>query len=200
VPSTMTLEQFEIELRGLCADQTERPFICDGSPLDCEVFIVGFNPATEMCSDFWSFWDSDRGFNKQEWLDAYTSERNARQLKPGEQRRNTTSNTRRVIGWILNFLGPEVRCLETNIYSMATKKERDLPKSKRQTAIFEHLLDAIEPRVIVSHGEKARKYLETQSLQSALITERHFSRGWSELRAKALADRIKSELKGGDIQ
>ena len=52
-----------------------RPFVCDGSPLDCRVFLVGINPATEMSGNFWDFWDDDSGFNKEKWRERYDEER-----------------------------------------------------------------------------------------------------------------------------
>jgi len=65
-----------------------RPFICDGNPLDCEVFIVGINAATEMEKDFWTFWSDNTGFNKKEWLETYILERSLKPLKSGKTRRN----------------------------------------------------------------------------------------------------------------
>ena len=32
-----------------------RPFVCEGSPIECESFLVGINPASEMSVDFWDF-------------------------------------------------------------------------------------------------------------------------------------------------
>jgi hypothetical protein len=43
----MDLKEFDRQLRGLLGDeQGLRPFVCQGSPLECQVFIVGLNPAT----------------------------------------------------------------------------------------------------------------------------------------------------------
>lgn len=51
----MTLSEFEQELRSLIGQPTDlRPFVCEGPPLACPVFIVGYNPATEMTADWWS--------------------------------------------------------------------------------------------------------------------------------------------------
>ncbi len=44
----MDLTEFGSELEALIERPTAlRPFVCDGSPLSCTVFIVGYNPATE---------------------------------------------------------------------------------------------------------------------------------------------------------
>ena len=52
----------------LVAIENPRPFICNGNPLECEIFIVGFNAATEMQAKFDEFWSNVDGFNKSEWL------------------------------------------------------------------------------------------------------------------------------------
>ena len=59
----MKLKQFESELRSLTGPSALRPFVCDGSPLTCRVFIVGINPATSMTTDFWQFWRAGTGFD-----------------------------------------------------------------------------------------------------------------------------------------
>ena len=53
----VTLDEFEKQLAGVIGRPTDlRPFVCEGSPLDCDVFIVGSNPATKMEGDWWRFW------------------------------------------------------------------------------------------------------------------------------------------------
>ena len=64
----MSLDEFERQLADLLGRPSRaRPFVCEGSPLDCEIFIVGFNPATEM-GDFWQFWRTGYGFDKNAWF------------------------------------------------------------------------------------------------------------------------------------
>lgn len=73
------LQSFKSGLEAIVGRPTTlRPFVCDGSPLDCRVFIVGFNPATDSEVDFWTFWSSDRGFNKALWYQNYLKERRER--------------------------------------------------------------------------------------------------------------------------
>ena len=60
----MTLGEFREQLSALMVDRTERPFVCDGSPLQAQVFVVGLNPATTLREDFWSFWDDSAGFDR----------------------------------------------------------------------------------------------------------------------------------------
>ena len=112
------LDDFEQELEALIGRPTNmRPFVCDGSPLKCRIFIVGFNPATTMKASFWDFWRSGYGFDKKAWFEAYKEERRSRPLKPGRKWRNPVSNTRRVIDWIAEAASP-YDCLETNIHSL----------------------------------------------------------------------------------
>jgi hypothetical protein len=50
----VTLDDFERALVALIGRPTDlRPFVCEGSPLTCDVFLVGFNLATTMCRDLW---------------------------------------------------------------------------------------------------------------------------------------------------
>jgi len=94
----MNLTDLENSLKTLMnGDSFLRPFISNGSPLDCDSFIVGLNPATELPKPFWSYWDSNNGFNKDVWFKDYVSQRMSKPLKPGKTRRNTVSTTRKII-------------------------------------------------------------------------------------------------------
>lgn len=189
------IADFERELVALIGRPTDlRPFVCNGSPLDCEAFIVGFNPATTMSADFWQFWRSGRGFDKAAWFSAYLKDRQDRPLSPGKTRRNAISNTRRVIDWILEGASP-VRCLETNIYSAPTEQAADLVSKQRVTAPVDFLLAKLRPRVIVVHGDDAARHIQNQGLAARTICVSHFSRGWSQTSARELGEKIKRECK-----
>lgn len=95
------LSAFAEALQAIIGRPTHlRPFVCDGSPLDCRVFIVGLNPATTLSGDWWEFWDDERGYRRAEWFERYKAERARQPLRPGKTRRFPVSNTRRVIDWI----------------------------------------------------------------------------------------------------
>lgn len=202
------LQQFQNDLENLIGKPTDlRPFVCEGSPLNCKIFIVGFNPATELERSFWSFWQPEYGFQKAEWLKVYKQERRDKPLPPGKKRRNEISNTRRVIEWIIAEAMPE-KCLETNIYSKPTEKARDLRERERATQPFDFLLRTIHPRVILLHGQDAVKHIETifetqiklDSVQYVktewgsvgTIAAPHLSRGWSEKRAREIGQILRS--------
>lgn len=187
------LDVFEKELLVLIGKPTDlRPFVCAGSPLQCCVFIVGFNPATTLAADFWNFWRSDHGFDKEAWFEEYKNERQLRPLRPGKTRRNSVSNTRRVIEWVTEEASP-VRCLETNIYSKPTEQAANLAVRQRATAPFDFLLAKIKPRVIVAHGADAAEYIRSRNLCAHVLTVSHFSRGWSQECARSLGRQIKRE-------
>jgi len=189
-----TLQSFENGLEAIIGRPTTlRPFVCDGSPLDCRVFIVGFNPATDSEIDFWTFWSSDRGFDKKLWYQNYLKERRNRPLKPGKTRRPQKSNTRRVMDWI-EAEASSVRFLETNIYSSASEQAKDLVTERRITAPFDYLLREIRPHAVIAHGHDAVAHLQTKVEQERLIQVQHFARGWSEEKARELGRRIAREF------
>jgi len=181
-----------------------RPFVCDGNPLDCQVFIVGYNAATEMKSEFWDYWDEESGFNKKKWLEVYEAERKT----SGKLR---TSPTRERINRISN--GAKT-FLETNIYFIPTSKEKDL-KSKDKGTIFKFLIEEIKPKVVLLHGRKAVKFfnkMESESLtineekrvrlcgsETIIVTVPHLSR-MSYPDAEALGKEIVYEIKLNNVE
>lgn len=187
-----------------------RPFVCDGNPLSCEVFIVGFNAATEMDASFWGFWNKKEGFDKSKWFDQYVQERMDKPLKPGKTRRNKVSSTRQRIGWISEAARP-AKCLETNLYTRATPEAKDLNVNDMDSSIFEFLLAEIKPKVIFSHGKDARQHLqlltgmvipENQVVEVLLFGEKtkifstsHLSRGWSRLKSIELGAKLNELVK-----
>ena len=187
-----SLDEFEAKLKALVGSPTNlRPFVCDGNPLACRVFIVGFNPATTMEGDFWEFWQPGLGFKKAAWFKAYREDRLARPLKPGQRRRNAVSNTRRVMEWIMES-APPISCLETNLYSAPTEKAHELSKDSRITAPFDFLLSAIAPSVIVTHGQDAERHVMERNVSARVIPVSHFSRGWSVGSARELGEKLKA--------
>jgi hypothetical protein len=182
-----------------------RPFVCDGSPLECRVFLVGANPATEMSRPFWDFWSDTNGFDKEAWFSQYLADRANAPLKPGKKRRNPISNTRQRLGWIIEEANP-VSCLETNVFSEATETLAELGANQRTTHIFEFLVRKLTPILLVPHGKDARECIE--SLAGIALPENeiistnvlghsvkvlpvsHLSRGWSQAAARELGRKI----------
>ena len=211
------LAEFRQEMQGLMKSLMEelnvpdlRPFVCEGSPLECEVFIVGTNPATEMSIAPWEHWSDDYGFRKYgkgNWFEAYKEERRNRPLKPGRTRRNKVSRTRRRINLVIEGAHP-VKCLETNIYAKPSENEDELKaflvplscdEQKRLIAPFDYLLEQIKPKLVVAHGECSQEYLRQQcqtleALGCEKWCEDHFAsrgrEGYTNAKAEALGCRI----------
>ena len=193
---TSVLYDFSRGLVSLIGKPTDlRPFVCEGSPLACDAFLVGFNPASPMSVDFWDFWSDSNGFDKYAWIKKYKEERRNRPLKPGRTRRSELSNTRRIIEEVVQSAKP-VRCLETNIYAKATEQASDLEELSRVTAPFDYLLRKVAPKLVIAHGEDAAVYLQGQDLRCELMCVSHFARGWSFQRARELGLRIRRYCEG----
>jgi hypothetical protein len=191
-----SIHEFEGRLADIIGKPTRlRPFVCEGSPLACRVFIVGLNPASPMQSGFWDFWREGVGFDKATWMEAYIAERASRPLTPGKVRRNKISRSRAVIEHILGEL-EMTRCLETNIYAAATEEFRELPADLRDTKVFDFLLETIRPDVIIVHGISAVEHIESKAPQATVLKVPHLSRRWSNEEARALGRKIKL-LTGG---
>ncbi|RWQ57830.1 hypothetical protein [Mesorhizobium sp.] len=181
----LTLDEFERELVALIGRPTDlRPFVCEGSPLTCDVFLVGFNPATEMRTDFWEFWRPGYGYDKAAWFKRYLEERAAKPLKPGKTWQQKVSATRRNIECFVEGAAG-VRVLETNIYARASDDMRTLDVASREIAPFKFLLDTIKPKVIVVHGKPALQTVGKFGTSAKVIeADHHFSRQTSKVTAR----------------
>lgn len=205
------LGDFTSELeQKLSSFRNVRPFVCEGNPLECEVFILGINPATEMEKDFWSFWSINHGFEKSKWMELYILERSQKPLRSNRKKRNTLSSTRQRIEWISESLKP-IKALETNLFIKPTEKANELQNKDKATLIFEFLLDSIKPKLILAHGKEVKKHLERHyklelienqinhvkmvGFITQIIPIKHLSRGWSKQKTLDLGKCIKDILK-----
>jgi hypothetical protein len=143
---SVDLAQFDRELRGLPVDVAHgRPFLCNGSPLGCDVFLVGINPGTD--TPFWPYWSVGRGCDKNAWLGAYRHKHG--RLMP----------TRARIERLYQAASP-VRILETNVFHVPSKREVDLTDADRTTVVFDFLLKSLRPTIVFVHGRSAVEHLE----------------------------------------
>lgn len=146
---------------------SQRPFVCDGDPSTCSVWIVGYNAATSG-GDWWRFWSSDNGFDLVSWRKEYDAERAARGKGPSATRRR-----------IDRFSEKLARVLETNIYATPSTNMANMPGST--TDAFDLLLRTFKPSVIIAHGVPAAKHLQDWT-GGRLLTCRHLSRaGYAEV-------------------
>ena len=112
-----------------------RPLVCQGSPYDCKIFVVGLNPATAMENVFWQYWNNSTGFDKDSWFEAYKIERKSRPLKPGKKSRRDVGTTRRNLNKLADLIGTD-EILETNIYSKPTEHYTELRAEENGDAII----------------------------------------------------------------
>ena len=52
-----------------CCDR--RPFICNGFPEDCDIFIIGNNPAKRVQANWWDYWNEETGFDMEGYNRVY---------------------------------------------------------------------------------------------------------------------------------
>lgn len=169
----MTLDEFEAGLAEIIKPSF-RPFVCEGSPLGCDVFIVGCNPATQMEGDWWDFWKSGYGHQKSLWKQEYLKQRDGK-----------TSKTRNRIEAIVGGLD-NVRVLEGNIDARPSKKMTEYPKP--HTKAFDYLLETCRPKVVIAHGVKAEAHLQEWAKDGKLISSKHFVRVGHKRTAEIIAE------------
>ena len=145
----MPLRDFRERLQSLMDQPDLRPFVCHGSPLECRVFIVGFNPATAMVEPFWNYWNDDTGFDKPKFMRDYLQKRGFMEPK------GVRARIERIVAQL-----PSGMALETNICSKPTKTAAELTRDNRTTAIFRFLLETIRPRLVYAHSNNPIAYFE----------------------------------------
>ena len=141
----MDLLTFDQDLRAVAGQGAVRPFLCDGSPLTCPVFLVGINPATN--NPLWPYWSTERGCDKQGWLRAYL------------QQKGALGKTRNRIERLVNALAP-VRAIETNVFAHHSPSEVSLADEHRTTEVLDFLLERLAPRLVFAHGVSAIRHMQ----------------------------------------
>jgi len=191
------LTTFENDLKSVIGYPTPlRPFVCNGSPLDCAVFLVGLNPATKMKAGFWDFWVPGFGFDSEAWFKTYVDERVAAGPKPGKTRVQKVSPTRRLINQVIDGAG-SVKILETNIYSTGTPAYSDLQADEKETAPFDFLVRRVKPRLLVAFGVDAHRHLANQKVDAKVMQIPHFAdpaAGWSNAKAYQVGEQVRAIL------
>jgi hypothetical protein len=125
-----------------------RPFVCNGNPYDCSIFLVGFNPASNV--EFWKFWKDECGFDKAGWSEAYRAQRLA------ASRSEISPSRKRIEELIIAAKSPKI--LETNLYAKPSRKERDLRGTDQNSSAFCYMLAEIQPRILLLHGSRTWKH------------------------------------------
>ncbi len=153
----MEIDTFESRLRSIISDPTTlRPFVCEGSPLDCEAFLIGLNAATKMKPNWWDFWEQGKGFNKDKWDQHYRAERCSQKTKTDRAKKGLSKTRERIDRVVAGALeGAPLRCLETNVFSLPSATIAELSGEQRNTDVFEFLVNAIRPKIVLAYGGDA---------------------------------------------
>lgn len=152
----MTHSEFANQLRAIAGEGAGWPFVCDGSPFDCQIAVVGINPATDV--PLWPHWSDGAGVNRAGWLQDYLS------------RYQKYTRTRACYERLVKAIAP-ARVLETNIIHHYSARERDLPKElRKRTEVFNYLIETLKPKILLVHGRSAVRHLQD-------LTSTSFERG-----------------------
>jgi len=148
--SKPTMSQFsEALMKAIPRPCRGRPFVCEGSPEQCLVVVIGENPATELNVDWWEYWDESRGFLFDEWTAVY------QQLRKRSGKAAVSPTRLR-----LNRLRDHgVKCLETNVFfnEKLGGPGRGTP-NKDMLDLALSSLPALQ--FLIAHGRAAHKYLQ----------------------------------------
>lgn len=173
--SSMTLREFRSQLQKIeksLPGRTSWPFVCDGSPLTCRIFIVGTNPARQVERQFWDFFRNDsRGFRKEEFIQEL------------EKLDGGLTRTRKYIEIVVDAAGRR-DTLETNIYSYATRRASELTEEQKRTDIFKYLMRKIKPEIVLAHGGPAKNFFSECGI--TLVEDRLRQVEWDGLRINLL--------------
>jgi hypothetical protein len=182
---------FACKLRKLLPDPcTDRPFECDGLPQDCEVMLIGENPATDMGGDFnwWNHWTDTGGFKKRAMADFYGK------VRAGH------SDTRDRIDILEDGLRAEnARLLVTNAYRNGRTSGAG-PAAEPNLAVIRLLL-AHMPRlaVVIVHGKRAQRKITKKDMPAGVCYRAHWHfapRGMTKVDIEACVKALAVEVLG----
>jgi hypothetical protein len=188
-------EEFGRSVRELAGEKSGWPFLCDGAPLDCDLFLVGINPATNI--PLWPCWSSDSGVDKQSWL----------QLCLHKYGKYTRTRVR--MEQLIRAVAP-ARVLETNVFHEFAPRESQLDKQQKSTVVFDFLIATLKPKLVFIHGRSAIRRLrrltrseftlgefvrvQYQDTKLDVLAEHHLSYQWSTERIEQLGKKLRDRL------
>ena len=147
----MTLHEFNAELGKRLVDPDSLPFVCEGSPLKCSVFLVGTIGARRPAKPFIRFWDPSYGFRKEYFLQDL------------QQSYGKLTRTRQRIEAIAKIVGDQ-DTLDTNLYLRPPPGSKNLTAKDKVPDVFEWLLYTIKPQVVFAYGRQAKDFFRGQGL------------------------------------
>lgn len=145
------------EIPSPCYD---RPFVCDGFPSESNLMVIGENPGTSLCKDWWSYWSAETGFDYEAFALEY------------EKEKETIRGTRLRLNRIREN---NVRCIETNVYR--NEKPDGAGKGELNISLLQILIEFNENlKSIIVHGDEAQTFLDRLTLPEGVLLylTRHF--------------------------
>ena len=142
----------------------QRPFVCNGLPSNCEVIVIGENPATPLSIDWWSFWKPNTGFDFDAFEMHYAEER----AKIGKGISNTRLRLNR-------FRERGVHCVETNTF--CNERLEGAGVGVPNYGVLNMLIQEMPNlRAVVAHGKIAHQYIRNASIPAGVrvFELRHF--------------------------
>ena len=143
----------------------DRPFVCDGLPQSCTVLVVGENPATNMDTNWWSYWSDETGFNLSKFEYDYEARRRA-------QGKRAVSPTRERLK---RLRSRGLQCLETNVFAQEGLGGHGAGQSNIELLrLFLSKLPQLN--AIIAHGAEANREIDRIELPAwlHLFSTRHF--------------------------
>lgn len=157
----MDLKKFRTEMQRRLSEQQldnvkVRPFICSGSPLNCKIMMVGYNPAREVNLDVFDadIWNDDMGFDRESFAEHY----DIASYNDDLQWNRNHIFQQNLIDEISNH-----PVIETYLYSVITAKKTLLSPQHKHTHVFDWLYSILKPVLVITQNIDVIKYFEREA-------------------------------------
>lgn len=157
----MDLKKFRTEMHQRLSEQQlnnvkVRPFICSGSPLNCKIMMVGYNPAREVNLDVFDadIWHDDVGFDRESFAEHY----DIASYNDDLQWNRNHIFQQNLIDEISNH-----PVIETYLYSVITPKKTLLSPQHKHTHVFDWLYGILKPVLVITQNIDVIKYFEREA-------------------------------------
>lgn len=200
----MDLKKFRTEMQQQLSEQQldnvkVRPFICSGSPLNCKIMMVGYNPAREVNLDVFDadIWDDDMGFDRESFAEHY----DIASYNDDLQWNRNHIFQQNLIDEISNH-----PVIETYLYSVITAKKTLLNPQHKHTHVFDWLYGILKPVLVITQNIDVIKYFEREAnktlvrntfnaiiyrdLHCVILPISHLSKKWNDTEMYHLKEEI----------
>lgn len=200
----MVLKRFREQLEQVLSEYEldtlpVRPFICSGSPLDCKIMMVGYNPAREVNLEVFDseIWHDQTGFDRERFAEHY----DIASYNDDLQWNRNHIFQQNLIDEISNH-----PVIETYLYSVITPKKTLLTEQYKQTHVFDWLYRMIKPVLVITQNIDVIKYFEKEAdkilirntfnaityrdLHCVILPISHLSKKWNDSEMHHLKEEI----------